>query len=347
MRRPAAPPLPTWRRPRWRRRELVPAVRDGARARCGNRSMPGPTLHAAWEGLRLVLSWPNILYPIAGTLLAMMVAFLPGISGVTLMALAVPVHADVGAAAGRADLRRPGRRRHVHGVDHRDPVQRAGDGAERGDAASTAIRWPQQGRARTAIGCAAMASAMGSSVGIFVLIALVPLMTAAILAFGPPELLLLLLWGLTTIAVITRGAVTRAAIATGIGLLLALVGHDARTGGAALHLRRPVSLGRHRAGAGHARAVFDRRDARRSASRAAKPSPGSRRVEQLAGSVLGRRRAPSSRTSGSSFAARSIGTVVGIIPGVGGTVASFLAYGQAVQTSRDRGAVRRTATSAA
>ena len=59
-------------------------------ARCGNRLMPGPTLHAAWEGLLLVFSWPNILYPIAGTLLAMAVAFLPGISGVTLMALAVP-----------------------------------------------------------------------------------------------------------------------------------------------------------------------------------------------------------------------------------------------------------------
>ncbi len=30
-----------------------------------------------------------------------------------------------------------------------------------------------------------------------------------------------------------------------------------------------------------------------------------------------------------------IGTVVGIIPGVGGTVASFLAYGHAVQTAKD------------
>ena len=32
-----------------------------------------------------------------------------------------------------------------------------------------------------------------------------------------------------------------------------------------------------------------------------------------------------------------IGTVVGIIPGVGGTVASFLAYGHAVQTAKDPG----------
>jgi TctA family transporter len=38
-------------------------------------------LDAAWQGLALMLSWPNILYPLAGTLAAMVVALLPGISG--------------------------------------------------------------------------------------------------------------------------------------------------------------------------------------------------------------------------------------------------------------------------
>ena len=53
-----------------------------------------PVFQAAWEGLRLVFSWPNILYPILGTLLAMGVSVLPGISGVTLMALAIPLTAS-------------------------------------------------------------------------------------------------------------------------------------------------------------------------------------------------------------------------------------------------------------
>ena len=48
-------------------------------------------LAAAWEGLTLVLSWPNILYPVAGTLAAMVVALLPGLSGAALMALAIPL----------------------------------------------------------------------------------------------------------------------------------------------------------------------------------------------------------------------------------------------------------------
>ena len=48
-------------------------------------------LQAAWEGFLLVFSWPNILYPVIGTLLVMYFALLPGLSGATLMALAIPV----------------------------------------------------------------------------------------------------------------------------------------------------------------------------------------------------------------------------------------------------------------
>ena len=51
------------------------------------RDVPGPARRAS----RLVLSWPNILYPVVGTLLAMVASFLPGISGATLMALALPL----------------------------------------------------------------------------------------------------------------------------------------------------------------------------------------------------------------------------------------------------------------
>src|SRR5262245_37363362 len=135
--------------------------------------MPGPTLHAAWEGLLLVLSWPNILYPIAGTLLAMVVAFLPGISGVTLMALAVPftltweplqVMLTFGGMVGGATFMGS-----ITAILFNVP----GSGPS---AATLLDGYPmaQQGRARTAIGCAAFSSALGSTFGIGVLIALIP-----------------------------------------------------------------------------------------------------------------------------------------------------------------------------
>lgn len=48
-----------------------------------------PVVDAATQGFWLVFSWPNILYPTLATLVAMAFAFLPGLSGVTLMALAI------------------------------------------------------------------------------------------------------------------------------------------------------------------------------------------------------------------------------------------------------------------
>ena len=38
---------------------------------------------AAVQGWAIVLAWPNLAYPVVGTLLAMLAAFLPGLSGVT------------------------------------------------------------------------------------------------------------------------------------------------------------------------------------------------------------------------------------------------------------------------
>jgi TctA family transporter len=48
-------------------------------------------IDAALQGLGLVLSWPFILYPVAGTLLAMVFAASPGLNSSSLMALAIPV----------------------------------------------------------------------------------------------------------------------------------------------------------------------------------------------------------------------------------------------------------------
>ena len=220
-----------------------------------------PTLQAAWEGLGLVLSWPNILYPIAATLLTMTVAFLPGVSGVTLMALAIPftltweplpVVLTFGGLVGGATFMGS-----ITAILFNVP----GTGPS---AATLMDGYPlaEQGHARTAIGCAAFSSALGSTFGVLVLIALVPLMTRAILAFGPPELLLLLVWALFddrrhhARPGRARLYCHRPGSATGTGR----PGFPDRR--AAFHLRLAVPVGRDRNGADDARAVLDRRDDR-------------------------------------------------------------------------------------
>lgn len=290
------------------------------------------TLHAAWQGFTLVASWPNILYPLGGTALAMIVAFLPGVSGVTLMALAIPftltweplpVMLTFGGMVGGATFMGS-----VTSILFNVP----GTGPS---AATLLDGYPmaQQGRARTAIGCAAFSSALGSTFGIGVLIALIPIMTRTIVLFGAPELLLLVVWGLSTIVLISRGAMLRAAIATGFGLLLALMGQDPLTGearftGGSLFLLDgiglvPVMLG-----------LFSVAEMMTLGVSTRATISGVTSADALSGSVREGAMAIV-RNFGLFLRSAAIGTFVGIVPGVGGTVASFLAYGQAVQTSRN------------
>jgi TctA family transporter len=291
-------------------------------------------ISSAWHGLLLVFMWPNIVYPIAGTLAAMLFAFMPGLSGVTLMALAIPLtlHWDplpvmllFGALLGGATFMGS-----VTAILFNIPGT--------GPSAATMIDGhplAQQGHARTALGCAAMSSALGSSVGVLVLILLIPVMRHAILTFGSAEFMMLAVWGLTTVAAVSRGSMLKGLAAAGVGLLVSFVGFDPRTaelrytfGSLYLHdglSLVPVFLG--------IVAIAETIDL---AVRSPRTISGKARVQELSGSLwLGM---SSVFTHFGLFIRSSlIGTVIGMIPAVGGTVASFVAYGHAAQSAgRDR-----------
>jgi TctA family transporter len=190
----------------------------------------------------------------------------------------------------------------------------------------------RKGQAKTAIGCSAAASALGSSFGIIVLIALVPIMRPAILAFGPAEILMLAIWGLTTIAAVTRGSIVKGLAAAGIGLLLTFIGLDPRTAEMRytfgnIYLRGglsviPVMLGMF--------ALTETIDLMITGQRTIS---GKTRIDELTGSIREGIRAVF-RHFRLFISSSIIGTVVGLIPGIGGTVAGFAAYGHAVQMAK-------------
>jgi putative tricarboxylic transport membrane protein len=290
-----------------------------------------PVLQSAWEGFLLVFSWPNIIYPIIGTLLAMVFAFIPGISGFTLMALAIsftlhweplPIMLIFGAFVGGATFMGS-----VTAILFNIP----------GTAPSTATMidghpMAQQGKARTAIGCSAASSALGSSFGILVLILLIPVMRGAILIFGSAEFLMLAIWGLATIVTITRGSLTKGLAAAGVGFLISFIGVDPQTAElrytfGSLYLQDrlglvPILLGLFAITEMTALSVMSR-----------ETISGKSHIEELGGSL---REGCLSVFKHFGLFIRSslIGTVIGMIPAVGGTVASFVAYGQAVLTAR-------------
>ncbi len=289
-----------------------------------------PILQAAWEGLLLTFSWPNILYPIVGTLLAMIFAFLPGVSGFTLMALAIPFTLNweplpllllFGAFVGGATFMGS-----VTAILFNIP----GTGAS---AATMLDGFPlaTQGEAKTALGCSALSSALGSSFGIFTLILLIPFMRQAILWFGSPEFLMLTIWGLTTIAAVSRGSLLKGLAAAGIGLLLSFIGLDPRTAEqrytfGSLFLQDklgliPVFLG-----------LFAITEMIHLTVGKRQTISGLAAAKQLTGSFR-EGAAAVFQHFGLFLRSSIIGTFIGMIPAVGGTVASFVAYSHAAQTA--------------
>ncbi len=293
-----------------------------------------PILGAAWEGLLLVLGWPNILYPIGGTLLAMLFAGIPGLSGVTLMALAIPLtlHWEplhvlllFGALVGGATfmgsasailLNIPGTAPNAATMIDGYPMARAG-------------------QAKTALACSAAASALGSTFGVLLLVALLPAMMVLVPLLGSPEYLMLAVWGLAAIATVIRASVGKGLAMAGLGLMLSFVGFDPRTAEARytfgmIYLQDglslvPVFLG-----------VFAIAEAIDLTASGRTTISGHTRFEQLAGNAMEGVRSVF-RHFGLFIRSSLIGTVVGAIPGLGGTAAAFVAYGAAARSGAKDG----------
>jgi TctA family transporter len=285
---------------------------------------------AAWSGLLIVLSWPNLLYPIAGTLLAMCVAVLPGVSGATLLALAIPLTFSwepipilllFGALVGGATFMGS-----VTAILFNIP------GAAP-NAATVLDGYPmsRHGQARTALGCSAASSALGSTVGVAAVMLSIPVVARLIRQVGPPELLMLSIWGLVSVAVVIRASLVRGLATAGLGLMVSFVGLDPSTAQERYTLGTlylldglpliPVFVGIF--------AVAEIVDLMASGRRTIADNPGS---VQMGGSL----------TEGIGAVLRHrwlflksalIGTVVGFVPGLGGTVAAFVAYGEAARSA--------------
>ena len=84
----------------------------------------------------------------------------------------------------------------------------------------------QRGEGGRAIGIATVSSFIGGNVGVLALIFISPLLARAALSFGPAEYALLALFGLSAIVVVVAKSILKGFIAACIGLMLATVGMD-------------------------------------------------------------------------------------------------------------------------
>ena len=88
----------------------------------------------------------------------------------------------------------------------------------------------KNGEGRRALGASFMAGGMGCLIGTFTLIFAIPAAKPLIYLMGSPELFVIMLWGLSMVAVLAGSRPLKGLIATAFGLLLATVGQQAQSG---------------------------------------------------------------------------------------------------------------------
>ena len=87
-----------------------------------------------------------------------------------------------------------------------------------------------KGEADNALGIALFVSLLGGLFGIIFLAVLGPLLGEIALKFGPQEYFLITLWGLTLVAILSKGNFNKGLISACIGLFVGMVGMDPITG---------------------------------------------------------------------------------------------------------------------
>ncbi|NBT42951.1 MAG: tricarboxylic transporter, partial [Alphaproteobacteria bacterium] len=178
----------------------------------------------------------------------------------------------------------------------------------------------------------ATASAMGGLIGLITLMLFIPLAKEIVLLFGPVEFLLLTILGLVAIAVSSRGKLLRGLIAGGFGLLLAFVGVDTVSG----HTRFTLETDYLWDGIPLVPTLTGLFAISQMIELSLKG--GSVVTERVnVGNLTGLWKGVVAVFKHWTVLIRGsfIGTIIGAIPGLGGTVASFIAYTSTVQSSRD------------
>jgi putative tricarboxylic transport membrane protein len=287
-------------------------------------------LEAFFYGLVSVFQWPAFGLMLLGIAIGFAVGILPGLGGAVTLALMLPFTFAMQPVEAFAFL-----------LGMLSVTATTGDitsvlfgvPGEATTAATILDGYPmtKRGEAGRALGAALMSSLVGAVIGAFALAAVIPVVQPLVLSLGTPEFFMLAMVGITFVASLSSGAVRRGLIAGGLGLLLSFVGLDPQSGTqrftfGLLYLWEGVSLIPVTIGLFAVPEIIEL---------AVKgTSIAERRVGEIGGVLQGVK--DTFRYWGVTVRCSLLGTFVGMIPGLGGSIAQWLAYAHAVQSSPDK-----------
>lgn len=287
-------------------------------------------LEAALPALLELISWPGIMYLCIGALLGLLFGMLPGLGGPQVLALLLPITFAMDASVALTLLIGASGATAFGGSITAILINTPGT-AQNAATVYDGFEMTKQGRAGQAIGAAAASSVLGAIVGALILTAILPIGKYLVLAFSYPEYFMMAVMGLAMIVVLSQGSLWKGIIAGGLGLMVAFIGYDPVTGAVRYtfgtdYLWEGIPLVTMLIG------LFAIAEAislwtKKGAISTEKVNTSMKGVYEGIGSVF--------KNFGLFMRSSIIGTIIGIIPGVGGAVANFIAYGQAVSTSKN------------
>lgn len=280
-----------------------------------------------------LLSPSTLLIILLGVVGGIVVGALPGLSATMTVALLVPVTFSMDPVAGLALLATIYTAAVYGGSISGILIHTPGTPA----AAATALdgfELTRQGHGAKAIGVATIASATGGTISALILLFLAPPLSRVSLAFGPPEYFLLAMFGMTIIASLAGKALVKGLVAGAIGLVVATIGLDTLSGYprftfGSTSLQSGISLVPALIGLFSFSQVLMMAEAGRQ---------GQGR-SQLIGAVQGKvlpTLAEFRRIFVTIIRSSGIGAAVGLLPGAGGDVGSWVGLNEAKRWSKDK-----------
>ena len=288
-------------------------------------------LESAWVGLTLVVQWPAVGYLLAGIFIGLFFGAVPGLSGLVGLAILLPFTFEMSSVSAFAFLLGM-----FAVTTTSDTIASVLLGIP-GTAASQATvldGYPMamRGEAARAFGAAFTVSALGGVIGAIFLGLSIPIVRPLILSFASPEFFLLGVLGLTMVGSLSGDSIVKGMIAAVLGLMLSMVGYAEMGALARYHfgvnyLLDGIPLIPLVLGLFAVPELLELAIRHTSISRVPREQANSRMIDGI-GDAL--------RNWWLVLRCSAIGIYVGMLPGLGGAIVDWVAYGHMAQSSKDK-----------
>lgn len=285
-----------------------------------------------FQGLLLVLQWPTIGFLFLGVLLGIFLGIIPGLGVIIGLVILLPFTFGMEPVAAFALLLG------MYAVTSTsDTISSVMIGVPGTSASQATILdgYPlaQQGHAARALGAAFTVSAFGGVFGALVLALSLPLIRPIIQSFSSPEIFMLGLLGLTMVGSLSGSSIFKGMAVAALGLLLATIGYSDSGAVPRYYFNVdylidglpmiPVVLG-----------LFALPELLELAIR--NRSISKVQTAEIEGGGIMDGVKDSVRHWWLATRCATIGTYIGMLPGLGASIVDWLAYGHAVQTAKDK-----------